>query len=264
MKNKYMESVAIIGRANVGKSTLFNKLSEKRLAMVSDIAGTTRDLKYAEITWGKKKFELIDTGGFLAGQKTPLKNLTKKEQKKFRVQAVDDIDKQVEAQAKLALKKSGVVLLVVDAREGINPQDGQIANYLRKEKNKEIIVVINKCDNPKIRELVAEFYKLGLGEPVLVSAVNGSGTGDLLDAVIKKIKKMPERKKEDKNLIRVAILGKPNAGKSSLLNKLIGEDKVIVSDIPHTTREPNDTLLDYEDNQILLVDTAGIRRKARI
>lgn len=260
-----MTSVVIIGRANVGKSTLFNKLSEKRAAMVSDIAGTTRDLKYAEINWSGKVFELIDTGGFLAGQKVPLKNLTKKEQKKFKLQAVDDIDKQVEAQAKLALKKSQVVLLVVEAKEGLNPQDRQIADYLRREKDKEVLVAVNKCDSPKIRESTAEFYKLGLGEPILVSAVNGSGTGDLLDRIIEKIKGEKEDKTENREkAISVAILGKPNVGKSSLLNKLIGEDKVIVSDIAHTTREPNDSLIEYGGKEIILIDTAGIRRKARV
>ena len=261
-----MISVAIIGRINVGKSTLFNKLSEKRSAMVSNIPGTTRDLKYAEISWQGTTFELIDTGGFLTEQKTPLKNLTKKEQKKVKHQAMGDIDKQVEQQARKALKKSEIILLIVDAQEGINPQDRQIADYLRKEKDKQVILVINKCDNPKIRQQVAEFYKLGLGEPVLVSAVNGSGTGDLLDIIINKLK---DKKTISENQlpsaeIRVSILGKPNVGKSSLLNILTGEEKAIVSPIPHTTREPNDTLIEYSHRQILLIDTAGIRRKAKV
>ena len=257
-------SVVIIGRANVGKSTLFNKLSEKRQAMVSDIPGTTRDLKYMKISWQGKEFELIDTGGFLAAQKKPLKKLTKKEQKKFKQQAVDDIDRQVEQQARRALAQSNIVLFVVDAKEGLNPQDRQIANYLRKAKDKQVVLVINKCDNPKIREQVAEFHKLGLGEPVLVSAANGSGTGDLLDLVTCQMTKNKQFKTEKDEVIKVSILGKPNVGKSSLLNSLIGKDKVIVSDIPHTTREPNDTLISYQDNQILLVDTAGIRRKAKV
>ena len=261
-----MTRVAIIGRANVGKSTLFNRLSEKMRALVSDISGTTRDLKYAKILWRGINFTLIDTGGFLAGQKTTLKNLTKKEKKKIKHQTINDIDKQVEAKAKQALMTSKLVIFVVDAKQGLNPQDKEIADYLRKIKDKDIILVVNKCDNQKIRNQVADFYKLGLDSPLLVSAINGSGTGDLLDAVTKHLKKDESANEQISRLktITVSILGKPNVGKSSLLNKLIGEEKAIVSDIPHTTREPNDTLIEYDNQQILLVDTAGIRRKARV
>lgn len=258
--------VAIIGRANVGKSTLFNRLSESRTAMVSAVPGTTRDLKYANIEWLGKRFELVDTGGFLSSQNTPLRNLTKREQKKLAAQAKSNVDKQVEKKARLALAKSNIVIFVADGREGLNPQDKEIADYLRHEKNKKIILVVNKCDNPKIRQYSGEFHKLGLDEPVLVSAASGSGTGDLLDAIVKKIKKekITGGSGDNQHSIRVAILGKPNVGKSSLLNQLTGEDKAIVSEIAHTTREPNDTLIEYGAREIVLVDTAGIRRKAKV
>ncbi|MFH1890774.1 MAG: ribosome biogenesis GTPase Der [Candidatus Kuenenbacteria bacterium] len=259
-----IKTISIIGRANVGKSTLFNRLTEKRHAMISDIPGTTRDLKYATIEWQGEKFELIDTGGFLAEQK-PLRDMTKKQEKKFQKEKFGDIDKQVEAMAKKALEKSKIVFFIVDGKEGLNPQDRQIAGYLRKVEDKEIILVVNKCDNPKIRQTTAEFHKLGLGEPMLVSAVNGSGTGDLLDKISEKLTaKKGEDAQEEQEPLHVSIIGKPNVGKSSLLNKILGEEKAIVSPIAHTTREPNDTLIEYQGRKILLVDTAGIRRKARV
>ncbi|OIO16891.1 ribosome biogenesis GTPase Der [Candidatus Kuenenbacteria bacterium CG11_big_fil_rev_8_21_14_0_20_37_9] len=259
-----MNTISIIGRANVGKSTLFNRLAGKKQAMISDIPGTTRDLKYTEIQWQGDQFELIDTGGFLAGQK-PLRDMTRRQEKKFKGESVDDVDKQVEFQAKIALIKSKVVLFVVDAREGLNPQDRQIADYLRKTKNKKIILVVNKCDSPKIREMTAEFYKLGLGNPLLVSAVNGSGTGDLLDEIIKKLDDSDLSSSVDPSRpINVIIIGKPNVGKSSLANSFAGEKKAIVSPVAQTTREPNDTLIEFEQKKIVITDTAGIRRKANV
>ncbi|HRY63585.1 MAG TPA: ribosome biogenesis GTPase Der, partial [Patescibacteria group bacterium] len=258
-------TVTIIGRANVGKSTLFNRLTETRKALVSMIPGTTRDLKYAEVNWQGKEFELVDTGGFLAEKKSEIRKLTKKETKKIRFGATEDIDQQVEMKARLALEKSDLALLVVDALEGLNPQDKKIADYLRRS-GKIISLVINKCDTGKIRQQTAEFYRLGLGEPFLVSAVNGSGIGDLLEAIIQDLKglKKPREKKLKKPVIRVALIGKPNVGKSSLLNNLSKEERAIVSPTPHTTREPNDMLIDYQDKNILMIDTAGMRRKARI
>jgi GTPase len=260
-----MNKVAIIGRANVGKSTLYNKLSGVRSAMVSDTRGTTRDLKRSTIKWIGKEFELIDTGGFLASHKTPMKDLTKREQKKLNLEAKSDVDKQVEKKAREAFKESDIIILLTDGREGLNPQDREIGRYLIKQKDKHIFLVVNKCDNPKIREFAAEFHRLGLGEPILISAVNGSGTGDLLDIISKKVKKGKKKKVEsDIDYIKVAILGKPNAGKSSLLNAISEKDLAIVSEVAHTTREPNATLIEYEDRIIQLADTAGIRRKARV
>jgi len=261
-----MNTITIIGRANVGKSTLFNRLSEKRSAMVSNTPGTTRDLKYNKISWTNHVFELIDTGGFLANQKTPLKDLTRKEEKQNKKESSGDINKQVETHAREALIKSNIIVFVVDAQEGLNPQDKQIAEYLRKIKDKKIILTVNKCDNPKLREQTAEFYKLGLGEPILISGLNGSGTGDLLDQIVKLLDK--EKNISDNQLltaeISVSILGKPNVGKSSLLNTLIGYDKAIVSATAHTTREPNDEIITFEKHKIKLIDTAGIRRKAKV
>ncbi len=265
------KKVVIIGRANVGKSTLFNRLAEKRAAMVSNIPGTTRDLKYADISWCGHTFELIDTGGFLAHQKKPLKELTKKAYKKIKREMVDDIDKQVENRARQALADSDLVIFLLDVRTGLNPQDKEIAEYLRKKYQRPVIVCVNKCDNPRLRIQAVEFYKLGLGEPILVSAANGSGTGDLLDAVIKGLGLSTAHSAEDDTPpstdnppIKVSIIGKPNVGKSSLLNRLIGYEKVIVSTTAHTTREPNDETIEFAGRRITLIDTAGIRRKAKV
>ncbi|NMC51891.1 ribosome biogenesis GTPase Der [Candidatus Kuenenbacteria bacterium] len=258
-------SVVIIGRANVGKSTLFNRLSESKKAMVSRIPGTTRDLKYAEVRWQGKVFELVDTGGFLAEEKKEIKSLSKKQEKKIKMAAKDNVDKQVELRARAALEKSDLVLMVVDAIEGLNPQDKKIADFVRKS-GKQKILVVNKCENNERRAQAGEFYKLGLGEPALLSAASGGGTGDLVDLIIKKFKgiKKTKEKKAKRPRIKVAIVGKPNVGKSSLLNTLAKEEFAIVSPTPHTTREPNDILIDYQENDILIIDTAGIRRKAKI
>ncbi|HOZ36293.1 MAG TPA: ribosome biogenesis GTPase Der [bacterium] len=258
-------TVTIIGRANVGKSTLFNRLSETRRALVSKIPGTTRDLKYAEVEWQGQEFKLVDTGGFLAEQKSELQKLTKKREKKMRLGAGEDIDRQVELKARQALEKSDLVILMTDAIEGLNPQDKKIANFLRQSK-KLTIIAINKCDTARLREQTADFYQLGLGEPYLISAANGAGIGDLLEGIVTKLKSLKKKsiRQPKKETVRVAIIGKPNVGKSSLLNTLSGEEKVIVSATPHTTREPNDTKIDYQDKEIIIIDTAGVRRKARI
>jgi len=294
MNKNNLPQVTIIGRVNVGKSTLFNKIVEKRQAMISDIPGTTRDLNIGIGEWSGIKFELVDTGGFIESiNKKQLKNQE------------NGIDELVRLKALDAFQQSDLVLFLVDVKEGINPQDKEIARFLEKS-NKKFILIINKCDNPKLRAHSAEFYQLGLGEPVLVSAANGSGTGDLLDEIVKSIKQKNKKTKktssaeastgkqnnkafdnetmkqrnneieentttnndkinpQEKNLIRVSIIGQPNVGKSSLINQLIGEDKFIVSPIAHATREPNDTLIEYQNNQILLIDTAGIRKKRKI
>lgn len=262
------QTIVIIGRANVGKSTLFNRLTGTSKAMVSDTPGTTRDLKYGKAEWSGREFELIDTGGFLAASDKSLKNLTKKETKKLKRESVVDIDKQVEIQARKALNLANLVLFVTDAKEGINPQDKEIAGYLKKT-GKPIVLVINKCDGDKDRQNAAEFYGLGLKQTIMAAASSGSGTGDILDAITEFLpqEKINLDKKNQTNkqpYLRVAIIGRPNAGKSSLLNAILGEEKYIVSATAHTTREPNDTLINYEGKNILLIDTAGIRRKAKI
>lgn len=242
--------VAIVGRVNVGKSTLFNKIIEKNLAMVSTIAGTTRTRNISVATWRGKQFRIIDTGGLTFSDDVLLE---------------DDIIKQTE----IALTEADVVVFVVDIQSGLLPQEVELAKRLRTMiKNKPIILVANKADNPAHTTALyeREWLKLGLGEPLPVSAVNGSNVGDLLDLVYKNLNKQKRRPKkyEESTPIRVAIMGRPNVGKSSLFNKLIGEDRVIVSPMAHTTREPHDTLVEVDGDKLLFIDTAGIRRKAKV
>ncbi len=270
------KKVVIIGRANVGKSTLFNRLNGRALAMVSNQPGTTRDLKYARLEWLGRSFELVDTGGFLAKKDQTLRPLTRRENKKLIKESVDNIDLQVEQRARRAIDEAALIIFLVDVKSGLTAQDKEIAAYLRqRQKERPVILTVNKCDNPRLRQQAAEFYALGLGEPVLISAANGSGTGDLLDKIIAILfpssklspaaqKKSTEDENNETKPIRVAIIGKPNVGKSSLLNKFIGYDKVIVSPYAHTTREPNDETIVYDNRQIVLVDTAGLRRKSKV
>jgi GTP-binding protein len=239
-----MKKVAIIGRVNVGKSTLFNTLIEKRKALVSRIPGTTRDRNYDICSWRGQKFILIDTGGI----------------EKVRNKG---IEKEIQEQIKIALKEADLILFVVDIRDGILPGDKEAASQFRRSK-KPVILVLNKADSPHLRKRAGEFLKLGLGEPVIISALTGSGTGDLLDRVVDQLSKDREIEKQENEILRLAIIGKTNVGKSSLLNAILGEERVIVSEIPHTTREPQDTLIKYKNQPILLVDTVGIRKKAKI
>jgi GTP-binding protein len=242
--------VAIVGRVNVGKSTLFNKIIEKNLAMVSTIPGTTRTRNIAIASWRGKQFRVIDTGGLTFSDDVLLE---------------DDIIKQTE----IALGEADVVVFVVDIQSGLLPQEVELAKRLRTMiKNKPIVLVANKADNPALTTALyeREWLKLGLGEPMPVSAVNGSNVGDLLDLIYKNLNKQKRRPKkyEEVTPIRVAIMGRPNVGKSSLFNKLIGEDRVIVNSMAHTTREPHDTLVEVDGDKLLFVDTAGIRRKAKV
>ena len=259
-KKNQLPSVVIFGRTNVGKSTLFNKLTEKNQALVSKIHGTTRDSNIGEVSWARKTFELIDTGGIL-----DIKFLEGKKLK------TSDIEANVQKQAREMIKKADLVLFMVDAVSGLLPQDKQMIIIIKKmlPKAKNIILVINKVDNPKIRKEVSDFHKLSLGEPSLISANTGSGTGDLLDIVVdrlpktKAIKKKDEEEDEENKTINVLIFGQPNVGKSSLLNSILGEKRVIVSPIAHTTREPQDTTLQYKDRNFKLIDTAGISKKGK-
>ncbi|MBD3248004.1 ribosome biogenesis GTPase Der [Candidatus Falkowbacteria bacterium] len=271
MNEKKLPLVVVFGRTNVGKSTLFNTLTEKKKALVSNIAGTTRDSNVGQVEWLGKKFEIIDTGGIMddiqnASQKK-LKQLLKDEKGKESL-----VNLKVQKQAISYISKADLILFLVDSKTGLLPQDKEMAELLKRiipaKDRKKIMLTANKVDAQKISYDTAEFNKLGLGEPQMISAATGKGTGDLLDEVIKYLKKAKafsrqSKKQEEKENIPVCILGKPNVGKSSLFNKLLGSEKVIVSDMPHTTREPNDMELSYKDKIITFIDTAGISKKGK-
>jgi len=255
--------VVIFGRANVGKSTLFNCLTEKRQALISNIAGTTRDSNLGQVSWQGHRFEIADTGGII-----DLKYLTKKGS------SADAIADQVQRQASQYLKRADLVIFLVDNKTGLLPQDKQMALLIKKSVDSDkVLLAVNKVDAPKDRLKVSEFYKLSFGEPYPLSAANGSGTGDLLDVIIEKLKFEDEDENEDEekkalavktaeeNLIKICIIGKPNVGKSSLLNSILGYERVIVSPEPHTTREPQHTKIIYKGRPILLIDTAGISKR---
>lgn len=235
--------VAIVGRPNVGKSTLFNRLAGKRIAIVEDKPGVTRDRIYAEGEWLNNYYTLIDTGGIEPDND-------------------DIILSQMKRQAEMAIETSDVILFLVDGLEGLTSTDIEVGNMLRKS-GKNVILVCNKLDSNKIPDSYYDFYELGLGEPVNISASHGYGIGDLLDIVIKYF---PEDKDTDydEDVIKVAVIGKPNAGKSSLINTILGEDRVIVSDIPGTTRDAIDTAFDVGEDRFVFIDTAGIRRKSKV
>lgn len=236
--------VAIVGRPNVGKSTLFNKLIGSRLSIVEDTPGVTRDRIYGDCEWRNRKFSVVDTGGI-----EPASN--------------DIILSQMRRQAELAIEKADVIILVTDIRSGVVSTDEEVAQMLQKS-GKPIILCVNKCDT--IGQLPAdfyEFYNLGLGDPIAVSSVHGHGTGDLLDAVFEYLPEEQEEE-EDSDTIKVAVIGKPNVGKSSLINKISGEERSIVSDIAGTTRDAVDSLVENEAGKFLFIDTAGLRRKSRV
>lgn len=235
--------VAIVGRPNVGKSTLFNRIAGKRISIIEDNPGVTRDRIYAEGEWLDKYFTIIDTGGI-----EPNSN--------------DIILSQMRRQAEIAIETADVILFLVDGIEGITSADREIADMLRKSNN-NIILVCNKIDTRNVPDTIYEFYELGLGEPIAISAAQALGLGDLLDRVIAKF---PENKdtKYDDDAIKVAVIGKPNVGKSSLINRILGEERVIVSDIPGTTRDAIDTEFSYEGKRYIFIDTAGMRKKKKV
>ncbi len=236
--------VAIVGRPNVGKSTLFNRLAGARKAIVEDVPGVTRDRLYDKSDWAGREFIIIDTGG-------------------IRYDDTEDIfASEIKLQAELAIDEADVIVFVVDTRQGITPEDEQVAIMLRKS-NKPVILAANKVENFDKQLEYYEFYNLGLGDPIPVSAMHGMNTNDLLDAIIKKFPPLHQYK-EDEDATKIAIVGKPNVGKSSLVNAFLGEQRVIVSDVPGTTRDSIDTPFTYQGNKYILIDTAGIRRKSRI
>jgi GTPase len=235
--------VAIIGRPNVGKSTLFNRIVGSREAIVDDMPGVTRDRLYATTEWAGKSFTLIDTGGYVTD-------------------STDVFEQAIREQAEIAIDEAASVIFVVDATTGITPLDEEIADILRKS-NKKIHLVVNKVDN-EMREFdAAPFFKLGLGEPITLSALVGRKIGDFLDLITRLFSTNDERDEQDTRL-KLAVVGKPNVGKSSLVNALLGVPRNIVTDIPGTTRDAIDSILKYQKEEIVLIDTAGLRRKSRL
>lgn len=255
--------VALVGRPNVGKSTLFNRIVEERLAVVDDVPGTTRDRLMADAEWVGKLFSVVDTGGIDPIQVSPGST-----QKPLSIGSVDFIE-QIKAQAEIAIQEADVVLFVTDAESGVTPADLEVAGILRRYQRKKngkpwppVLLVVNKADNEARRKALYQFYELGIGEPYAISAFHGTGIGDLLDAVIACFETIGEEAEDES--AKFAIVGKPNVGKSSLLNRLLGEERAIVSPIPGTTRDAIDTHLEYEQLSLTLIDTAGIRRRGRV
>lgn len=252
--------VALVGRPNVGKSTLFNRLVGERLAIVDDTPGTTRDRLFGEAEWNGRAFHVVDTGGIdpTHGGRAPLS-----------VGSADFI-REIRAQALTAIGSADAILLLTDGEAGVTAPDREVADILRRSQKKlpdgsfwpPILVVVNKCDSAERRLQAAEFYELGLGDPYPISAVHGTGTGDLLDALVEAFP--PQRAEEEDESVKIAIVGKPNVGKSSLLNRLVGEERSIVSPIAGTTRDSVDTKFNYDGVDITLIDTAGIRRRGKI
>lgn len=236
---------AIVGRPNVGKSTLFNKLIGQRLSIVKDTPGVTRDRIYAKCEWCSKEFMLVDTGG-------------------IEPESEDVILSQMKRQAEIAIQKADVIIFVTDLRSGVTSSDAEVASMLRKS-GKPIVLCVNKCDSvgePPIE--IYDFYSLGVGDPIAVSSVHGHGTGDLLDEVFEQFPEDAGKDDYSEEYIKVAVIGKPNVGKSSLINRIAGEERAIVSDVAGTTRDATDTIVEYGDDKFVFIDTAGIRKKSKV
>ncbi|ORU00285.1 GTP-binding protein EngA [Anaerovibrio sp. JC8] len=235
--------VAIVGRPNVGKSTLFNQIGKRRVSIVDDMPGVTRDRIYMDAEWLNHTFTMIDTGGIEFDES-------------------DQILRSMRQQAKIAMAEADVIVFVVDGRVGLTSADEEVGHMLRSAK-KPVVLAINKIDSPQLEANIYEFYNLGLGDPIGISASNALGLGDLLDAVVESFPQNDEEEKEEDE-ISIAVIGRPNVGKSSIVNALIGEERVIVSDIAGTTRDAIDTHFVSDGNKFMLIDTAGMRRKGKI
>ncbi|HEX6575813.1 MAG TPA: ribosome biogenesis GTPase Der, partial [Gemmatimonadaceae bacterium] len=232
--------IALIGRPNVGKSALFNRIVGEGTAIVSEEAGTTRDRHFARADWNGRNFWLVDTGGLTDDPRIPM-------------------DVEIRRQVHQAIEEADLLLFVVDAKAGLHPSDARVVELLR-ESRKPWVLVANKVDDPESTDFY-EFYSLGAGDPIPVSAQNGKNSGDLLDVVVEKI---PEVDEEPGDALRVAVIGRPNVGKSSLINRLLGEDRLVVADEAGTTRDAIDTPMMYHDREIIFVDTAGLRRQSKV
>ena len=235
--------VAIIGRQNVGKSTLLNRVARKRIAITADVPGTTRDRILATVLWRGMEFTIVDTGGLEAEPQST-------------------VAQGVQEQVTVAITEADIIIFLVDVRDGVTPFDLEIADMLR-QTSKPLLVVANKADNAKLETGAVEFYELGLGEPLAISAHHGRGTAELLDRITALLPGLSPAEAEPE-IMKVAIVGRPNVGKSMLLNAILGEERAIVDDVPGTTRDATDTLFDFLGQSVLLIDTAGIRRRGRL
>jgi GTP-binding protein len=235
--------VAIVGRPNVGKSTLFNRLAGERIAIVEDLPGTTRDRVYADMTWGERELTIVDTGG-------------------FEPRPDSDLRQKVKHQAEVAIEEADVILFMVDVIDEVTIPDQEIAEALRRSR-KPIILAVNKADSAQRREGVFQFHELGMGEPIAISAYHGSGVADLMDEVCAKLPPSAPAV-EEPEMLKIAIVGRPNVGKSMLLNAILGQERAIVSETPGTTRDAIDTIFNYQGEPMLFIDTAGIRRRGKV
>lgn len=255
--------VALVGRPNVGKSTLFNRLAEERLAVVDEVSGTTRDRLLAEAEWAGVVFDVVDTGGIDPTQSGP-----GRVKQPLSVGSADFIE-EIREQAEIAIREADAVLFITDAENGVTPADIEVADILRRLQKEvdgapwpPVLLVVNKADSEARRMQSFQFYELGMGDPYAISALHGTGTGDMLDALVATFRQQGQPEEDES--VKIAIVGKPNVGKSSLLNRIVGEQRAIVSEIAGTTRDAIDTHFIYEDEPVTLIDTAGLRRRGRI